>query len=93
MSRAYVVSPIVSVNAATAGDLLLTWGRRGCGPGEFSGPADLAVGPGGRVQVADTYNNRVQQIPTNIVASLTGFEAREFFEAGEEAQEAPVVEF
>jgi LemA protein len=40
-----------------------------------------------------TYNNRVQQIPTNIVASLTGFETREFFEAGEEAQEAPVVEF
>ena len=40
-----------------------------------------------------TYNNRVQQIPTNIVASLTGFEAREFFEAGEGAQEAPAVEF
>lgn len=40
-----------------------------------------------------TYNNRVQQIPTNIVASLTGFETREFFEAGEEAQEAPAVEF
>lgn len=40
-----------------------------------------------------TYNNRVQQIPTNIVASLTGFETREFFEAGEEAEEAPVVEF
>lgn len=40
-----------------------------------------------------TYNNRVQQIPTNIVASLTGFRVREFFEAGEEAEEAPVVEF
>ena len=40
-----------------------------------------------------TYNNRVQQIPTNIVASLTGFETREFFEAGAEAQEAPSVEF
>lgn len=40
-----------------------------------------------------TYNNRVQQIPTNIVASLTGFQTREFFEAGDQAQEAPVVEF
>ena len=40
-----------------------------------------------------TYNNKVQQIPTNIVASLTGFDVREFFEAGEEAQEAPKVEF
>jgi LemA protein len=40
-----------------------------------------------------TYNNIVQQIPTNIVASVTGFQTREFFEAGEEAQEAPVVEF
>ncbi len=40
-----------------------------------------------------TYNNKVQQVPTNIVAALTGFEAREFFEGGEEAQEAPVVEF
>ena len=40
-----------------------------------------------------TYNNRVQQIPTNIVAAITGFETREFFEAGAEAQEAPSVEF
>lgn len=40
-----------------------------------------------------TYNNKVQQIPTNLVASLTGFETREFFEGGEEAEEAPVVEF
>ena len=40
-----------------------------------------------------TYNNKVQQIPTNIVASMTGFKAREFFEAGEAAEEAPQVEF
>ena len=40
-----------------------------------------------------TYNNRVQQIPSSIVASLTGFETREFFDAGEEAEEAPQVEF
>ncbi len=40
-----------------------------------------------------TYNNAVQQVPTNLVASMTGFETREFFEAGTEAQEAPTVDF
>ena len=40
-----------------------------------------------------TFNNLVQQIPTSFVASMTGFQAREFFVAGEEAQEAPVVDF
>jgi len=40
-----------------------------------------------------TYNNRVQQIPTNIVAAMTGFRTREFFEAGPEAVEAPTVDF
>ena len=40
-----------------------------------------------------TYNNRVQQVPTNIVAGIFGFDAREFFEAGGEAQEAPRVQF
>jgi LemA protein len=40
-----------------------------------------------------TYNNKVQQVPTNIVASMFGFDPREFFEAGDEAQEAPAVEF
>ena len=40
-----------------------------------------------------TYNNKVQQIPTNLVAAATGFKVREFFEAGEAAEEAPAVEF
>lgn len=40
-----------------------------------------------------TFNNKVQQVPTNIVASVFGFSEREFFEAGEEAEEAPAVEF
>lgn len=39
------------------------------------------------------YNNRVQQAPSNLVASMFGFEAREFFEAGDAADEAPNVEF
>ena len=40
-----------------------------------------------------TFNNKVQQIPTNFVAAATGFKAREFFEGGEEAEEAPAVDF
>lgn len=40
-----------------------------------------------------TFNNRVQTIPSNIVASLTGFAAREFFDAPAEADQAPRVEF
>jgi LemA protein len=40
-----------------------------------------------------SYNNSVQQIPTNIVARLTGFETREFYDAGPRAEEAPEVSF
>jgi LemA protein len=40
-----------------------------------------------------TFNNKVQQVPTNLVASMFGFDAREFFDAGDEAEEAPAVEF
>ncbi len=40
-----------------------------------------------------TYNNKVQQVPTNIVASMFGFDEREFFDAGDEAEEVPSVEF
>lgn len=40
-----------------------------------------------------TLNNRVQTVPSNIVASLTGFTTREYFEAPEEADEAPHVQF
>jgi LemA protein len=40
-----------------------------------------------------TYNNTVQQIPTNVVAGLAGFKAREFYDAGPGAEEAPEVSF
>lgn len=40
-----------------------------------------------------TYNNKVQQVPTNIVASMFGFDEREFFDAGDEAEEVPSVDF
>lgn len=40
-----------------------------------------------------TYNNKVEMIPSNIVANITGFKKAVFFEAGEEAKEAPKVSF
>jgi LemA protein len=40
-----------------------------------------------------TYNNKVQTVPTNIVAGLFNFDEREFFDAGDAAEEAPAVEF
>lgn len=40
-----------------------------------------------------TYNNAVQTVPTNLIAGLTGFRVRPFFEAGTEADTPPAVEF
>jgi LemA protein len=40
-----------------------------------------------------SHNNRVQTVPSNVVASLAGFEVREFFDAPEAADEPPRVEF
>jgi DNA-binding beta-propeller fold protein YncE len=41
--------------------LLATWGKRGGGAGEFSGPAGIAVGSSTSVYVVDTENHRVQR--------------------------------
>jgi LemA protein len=44
--------------------------------------------------VVRDFNTRIHQIPTNIVAGLCGFKAREFFEITVEAErEAPKVSF
>ncbi len=40
-----------------------------------------------------TLNNKVQTVPSNLVASLTGFTTREYFEAPDEADQAPEVNF
>ncbi len=40
-----------------------------------------------------TFNNKVQTVPSNMVAAMTGFSVKPFFEAPEEAEQAPEVRF
>lgn len=40
-----------------------------------------------------THNNRVQTVPSNVVASMTGFDTREFFDAPEGSDTPPQVDF
>jgi Uncharacterized conserved protein len=44
-------------------------------------------------ECAQTYNTLVRRFPTNIIASMFGFDKRPYFEADEAAQQAPKVEF
>lgn len=44
-------------------------------------------------EVAKTYNTTLRRFPTNIIASMFGFEAKGYFKAEEGAETAPVVEF
>ncbi len=40
-----------------------------------------------------TFNNKVQTVPSNMVAAMTGFTAKPFFDAPDEAEQAPEVRF
>ena len=40
-----------------------------------------------------TYNNKIESVPTNLLAKAFGFRQREYFEADEAARTAPTVEF
>lgn len=40
-----------------------------------------------------TYNQQVRSFPTNILAGMFGFQARAYFEASQEAQQPPQVDF
>ncbi len=40
-----------------------------------------------------TYNNKVERVPSNIVANMGGFKKGEFFQIDEKEKEAPTVKF
>ena len=42
---------------------------------------------------AKNYNTKVRRFPSNIIASMFGFEKKPYFEAEEDAKMAPMVEF
>ncbi len=42
---------------------------------------------------AKTYNTKIRTFPTNIIANMSGFEKKQYFQASSEAQSAPKVEF
>ena len=44
-------------------------------------------------ETAKAYNVKVRTFPSNIVASIFGFDAKGYFEADEAAKTAPKVEF
>lgn len=44
-------------------------------------------------QAAQAYNTKVRRFPASMIASITGFEQKEYFQADEGAQEAPTVDF
>ena len=44
-------------------------------------------------EASKIYNKKIRQFPANIIANMSGFEARPYFSASAEAQSAPKVEF
>jgi DNA-binding beta-propeller fold protein YncE len=47
------------------GKYLMTWGKKGSGPGEFDTPHSIAVDSKGTVYVSDRENNRIQIFDAN----------------------------
>lgn len=44
-------------------------------------------------QAVQEYNGQIRSFPTNMVAGILGFSARDYFKATEEAQKVPTVQF
>lgn len=68
---------------------------------QFTALQDELAGTENRINVARqhynekvmTYNTTVQRFPTSIIANISGYSPAEYFEASEEAQEVPEVNF
>lgn len=68
---------------------------------QFTALQDELAGTENRINVARqhynekvmTYNTSVQRFPTSIIAGIFGYSPAEYFEASEEAQEVPEVNF
>jgi len=44
-------------------------------------------------EAAKAYNTKVRSFPTSIIANMSGFEKKQYFQASSEAQSAPTVSF
>ncbi|MEX0844895.1 MAG: LemA family protein [Balneolaceae bacterium] len=44
-------------------------------------------------QAAQSYNTRVRRFPASLIASIAGFEQKQYFQADQGAEEAPTVDF
>jgi LemA protein len=44
-------------------------------------------------QAAQAYNTKVRRFPASLIASIAGFDQKQYFQADEGAQEAPTVDF
>lgn len=44
-------------------------------------------------EAAKTYNTKVRSFPTSLIANMSGFEKKQYFQASSEAQSAPAVSF
>lgn len=53
----------------------------------------IAVERGRFNEEVQGYNNKVRRFPTSIIAGMTGFEKKPYFEAAEGAEVAPTVDF
>ena len=57
---ATAIGCISIATSATAASFSFAFGSQGSGNGQFLNPFGIAVGSGGNIYVADTFNNRVQ---------------------------------
>lgn len=68
---------------------------------QFTGLRDEIAGSENRISFArqkyneavTTYNTTIQKFPTSVIANMSGFKEMPYFEADEDAKDAPVVSF